>query len=67
LAEVAGDGALLVDPTDLAGAVEALVQALTDAGVINTLRERGYKNVARFEKPSWMAAYRKLYNEILSE
>jgi glycosyltransferase involved in cell wall biosynthesis len=50
LPEVAGDAALLVDPTDVDAISEAMLQLATDDALRATLIERGFANVKRF---SW--------------
>ena len=63
LPEVAGEAALLVDPTSVAALAEALVTLLTDQASAGALREKGPPQAARF---SWQrtaeqtaAVYRK--------
>lgn len=53
LPEIAGDAALLVDPTDEAALTEALRRLLTDADLRADLRERGLRRAAEF---SWARA-----------
>lgn len=50
LPEIAGDAALLVDPTSEHGLAMALYQVLTDPRLARDLRERGLRQAARF---SW--------------
>jgi glycosyltransferase involved in cell wall biosynthesis len=50
LPEVAGDSALMVDPADTAGLARALEQVVGDAGLRQTLANKGRENVRRF---SW--------------
>ncbi len=50
LPEVAGDGALLVDPLDTASIADGLRRLLTEPELRGRLREAGYANVTRF---SW--------------
>jgi len=50
LPEVAGDAALLVDPNDAVAQVDALHRVLTDRGLREDLRRRGFKRAALF---SW--------------
>ncbi len=50
LPEVAGDAALLVDPTDVDAISEAMLRLATDDALRATLIERGFANVKRF---SW--------------
>ncbi len=48
LPEVAGDAALLVDPTDVRALAGAMEQALTDEALRVTLRARGIERAQRF-------------------
>jgi glycosyltransferase involved in cell wall biosynthesis len=48
LPEVAGDAALLVDPTSVDALVEALLRLLADADLARELRGRGLAQAARF-------------------
>jgi glycosyltransferase involved in cell wall biosynthesis len=48
VAEVAGDAALLVEPTDVEGFAEAIGRTLRDGGLRARLRERGRERVERF-------------------
>jgi alpha-1,3-rhamnosyl/mannosyltransferase len=50
LAEVAGDAALLFDPTDVADIADALTHLLHEPGLRADLRERGLRRAAQF---SW--------------
>ena len=50
LPEVAGDAALLVDPTDVDAIADAILRLATDDGLRASLVERGLENVKRF---SW--------------
>jgi glycosyltransferase involved in cell wall biosynthesis len=50
LPEVAGDAALLVDPTDTEALAEALAHLLADEGLRRALVERGFRQMQRF---SW--------------
>ncbi len=52
LPEVAGDGALLLDPTDADAWTQAMARVLTDAALRADLVARGRRNRARF---SWRA------------
>ncbi len=55
LPEVAGDAALLVDPTDVSEIAEALASVLTDPVLADDLRTRGRARAATF---SWAATAR---------
>ncbi len=48
LPEVAGDAALLVDPTSVDALADALLRLLADAGLARELRSRGLAQAARF-------------------
>jgi glycosyltransferase involved in cell wall biosynthesis len=50
LPEVAGDGALLVDPEDTAAIADAMVRIASEPQLCDKLIERGFANVGRF---SW--------------
>lgn len=50
LPEVAGDAALLVDPNDAVALAEAIYRVLTDRGLREDLRRRGFERAALF---SW--------------
>jgi glycosyltransferase involved in cell wall biosynthesis len=53
--EVAGDAALLVDPTDVSEIAEGLARLLTEAGLADDLRQRGLQRAATF---TWAATAR---------
>lgn len=55
--EVAGSGALLVDPDNVAELARALVSVWTDAALARDLIRRGHENAGRF---SWEKAAREL-------
>jgi alpha-1,3-rhamnosyl/mannosyltransferase len=55
LPEVAGDAAILVDPSDADGLSEAILRALADGELRQELRRRGFAQAARF---SWGEASR---------
>jgi glycosyltransferase involved in cell wall biosynthesis len=56
LPEVAGDAALLVDPTDPEALAEAMVQVLYDQTLRASLREKGFKRAREF---TWEQAAQK--------
>ncbi len=56
LPEVAGDAALLVDPTDVRALAAAMERALTDQALRATLRARGLERARRF---TWEEAARR--------
>lgn len=51
LPEVAGEGALLIDPLDSAALAEGMRQMSSDVGLRARLVEAGYANLRRFEWP----------------
>ena len=55
LPQVAGDAALLVDPTDVAEIAEGLARLLTDRAFADDLRQRGLQRAATF---TWAATAR---------
>jgi len=68
LPEVAGDAAVLVDPSDREGLARQMELVLTDAALRRSLRERGLERAAQF---SWdrtaretVAVYRRVVQEI---
>ncbi len=64
LPEIAGDAALLIDPTDTEALADALQRALSDESLRADLRRRGVAQAQRF---SWPAAAQKLlaaYNSL---
>lgn len=59
--EVAGDAALLVDPTDVQSIRDAIVKVCTDDACRDELVRRGWKNVERFAPDRIAAQYAELY------
>jgi glycosyltransferase involved in cell wall biosynthesis len=66
LAEVAGNAALLINPTSTAEITKAITQIVTSASLRRTLINRGYRQAAKF---SWtttarqtLDVYKKVYN-----
>ena len=55
LPEIAGDAALLVDPTDVEAIADAMLQLSSDEALRQRLIQAGYENVNRF---SWEKAAR---------
>ena len=66
LPEVAGDAALLVEPTDIEALAEGLWRLVTDETLRATLVQRGYEQIARFTWPAaaqeLLAAYEQCYS-----
>jgi len=65
LPEVAGDAALLVDPTDMRALAGAMKRALTDEEKRKEMREKGLRRAAKFswEKAATMTL--KVYQDVL--
>jgi glycosyltransferase involved in cell wall biosynthesis len=65
--EVAGDGAVLVDPEDVLAIRAAVSSLLADPQRVLTLRERGLANAKRFHPrvaaAEWADAYRLLASQ----
>jgi glycosyltransferase involved in cell wall biosynthesis len=59
--EIAGEGALIFDPTDAKALADSILNVLQDPAMSNALVQRGYNNASRF---SWDAAARE-YESVL--
>ncbi len=66
LPEVAGDAALLVDPTDVAGLAKAIDGVLTDPARQATLQEKGFARAAQFSWEHVTARVLRAFKESLS-
>ena len=62
--EVAGDGAELVDPTDIASIRAGIERVIADHGHRAKLIERGFENVGRFRPGRIAAQYEAIYREL---
>jgi len=62
---VAGDAALLVDPTDVRALAGAMERALTDEEKRREMRERGLRQAARFSWEQTAAMTLKVYQDVL--
>jgi glycosyltransferase involved in cell wall biosynthesis len=62
--EVAGEGACLVDPYDVASIRNGVLRVLDDASYRNSLVHRGFENVRRFEPRLIASQYARLYEEV---
>ncbi|WP_228850353.1 glycosyltransferase family 4 protein [Aegicerativicinus sediminis] len=65
--EVAGEGAMLVDPYDVESIRSAVLTLIYDPLLRNSLIEEGFENVKRFEIENISQQYIKLYSDILNE
>ena len=64
--EVAGDGALMVDPLDATAIRSGLARLLEDAALREQLVRAGFRNVAGYSAQSVAAQYAELYREVTS-
>jgi len=62
--EVAGEGACLVDPYDVASIRSGVSRVLDDASYRASLVQRGFENVRRFEPRLIASQYARLYEEV---
>jgi glycosyltransferase involved in cell wall biosynthesis len=62
--DVAGDGALLVDPENVQQIRESVERLVRDAGFRGSLIEKGYLNAERFRLGRITAQYAELYREV---
>lgn len=65
--EVAGDGALLVDPHDEKAIREGLLRLLGEPELRGELVRKGFENVARYSATAIAAQYADLYREVQEE
>jgi glycosyltransferase involved in cell wall biosynthesis len=65
--EVAGEGACLVDPFDVAGIRAGLTRIIDDEAYRTGLVARGLENVRRFQPETIARAYLELYRRVLRE
>jgi glycosyltransferase involved in cell wall biosynthesis len=65
LEEVAGDGALLVDPNDTASIADAMSRILGDAGLRRELAARGLQRSARFQSGNLAQKTLDVYRSLL--
>lgn len=64
--EVAGDGAQLVDPLDVAGMAAGLHRLLSDAALRDRLVQRGRENILRFSWENTARQVLEVLNELLA-
>ena len=64
-AEVAGDGALLIDPLSASDLAAAIASLLSDAGLAAELRERGRKRSQLFTWQRSAELTQEAYREVL--
>lgn len=61
MSDIAGDGALLADPTDISAIRQSVIDVTTDPSLRDDLIRRGHANVARFTPEQIAEQYRRLY------
>jgi glycosyltransferase involved in cell wall biosynthesis len=64
--EVAGEGALMVDPFSVASITEGINLLMTDTALRETLISKGLENSKRYEPGTISEKYLNLYNELLA-
>jgi glycosyltransferase involved in cell wall biosynthesis len=67
LGEVAGDGAIFVDPECVASIREGVEKVIADSDLRGALIEAGYVNVRRFQAEAIAARYEAIYHELDAE
>jgi glycosyltransferase involved in cell wall biosynthesis len=67
LPEVVGDAALLVDPYDPDSIADGMRQLLTDDGLRDTLRARGFARVRQYSWQQSIERVHQIYEEVLAE
>jgi glycosyltransferase involved in cell wall biosynthesis len=66
MCDVAGDGALLVDPYDPAAIRLAVVRLMEEPPLCDELVEKGFMNAVRFSVPAVARCYEELYRRIIA-
>lgn len=67
LREVAGDGALKVDPFDVAAIRAGLERLIGEPALREQLVQEGFRNVAKYSAQSVAAQYAELYREVVEK
>ena len=65
--EVAGDAAILVEPSDISSIREGVLQIINNELLRNKLIEQGLINIKRFEPSQIAKKYESIYQEIISQ
>jgi glycosyltransferase involved in cell wall biosynthesis len=66
LPEIAGDAALLVDPTDPNAIAEAVIRLANDQGLVDTLREKGFARARSFSWNKTAQTMKEIYQDAAS-
>ncbi|MCY7422881.1 MAG: glycosyltransferase, partial [Chitinophagaceae bacterium] len=61
MTEIAADAACLVDPFSVASIKEGVLKVIEDTGYRNTLIQKGFENIGRFEPGFIASQYKALY------
>jgi len=67
LPEVAGDAAILVNPTDIEGLAQALERVCTDAGLRQAMRQAGLARAAQFSWRTCAEQTRQVYRRVWTQ
>ncbi len=65
MADVAGEGALKVDPFDVSAIRSGIMRLLSDSGLRNDLIQKGFQNVKRYSAADVAEQYAAVYREVL--
>ena len=65
MADVAGKGALKVDPFDVSGIRSGIMRLLEDASLRDDLIQKGFQNVERYSAIGVAEQYAAVYREVL--
>lgn len=65
--EIAGNGALLIDPFSIDQIREGILKLINDSNLRDDLIKKGLENIKRFEPKKIAGQYTDLYNEILND
>ena len=64
MSDIAGNGALLVDPTSIDEIKNGIIQILYNEEVSDRLIQLGFENIKRFNNKSIIDSYIKLYSKL---
>lgn len=63
MTEVGGDGVMVFDPEDEAGAAQAICDALRNK---NSLTELGFQNAMRYSSEAMISGYESIYHSVVN-
>jgi len=66
MSEIAGGGALLVDPLDVESIRRGVISLLEDESIRHELIHKGYSNISKYSLQSILGQYCDIYGEIVS-